>query len=135
KGTDPDSYQANGFCAWHDTNGDLGVSSPYGQIALTNLPYLLDVGTSCGENAVNPGTAGTLDGYSIVEGGEYADTLTDPDPPTGWTNRPAGAEIADECGPGTGGPANVTMGNGTYPLPRLWSNDTNRCEISHPIVT
>jgi serine protease len=130
KGTNPDNYKTNGFCAWHDYNVDLGVSSPYGAIALTNLPYLLDVGTSCGQNAVNGGSAGILDGFTIVEGGEYAETLTDPQPASGWTDaRSGGGEIADLCG-WTVAAVNVTMGYGTYAMPRLWSNATNRCETS-----
>src|SRR5579859_4544499 len=53
-GTDPDNYQTQGFCAWHDYNGDSSlsggaVSSPYGDIAFTNLPYIPDAGTSCGQ--------------------------------------------------------------------------------------
>ena len=28
KGTNPDNYKTGGFCAWHDYNKDLGVSSP-----------------------------------------------------------------------------------------------------------
>jgi hypothetical protein len=140
KGTNPGNYQTGGFCAWHDSNADLGVSSPYGEILLTNLPYLLDVGTRCGENFVNAGTAGILDGFTLVEGAQYADTLTDPDPPTGWTAGFAsgGQEISDLCAwisSGQGAAANVTMGNGSYPMQSLWSNDTNRCDISHPIVT
>ena len=131
KGTDPDSYQANGFCAWHDSNGDLGVSSPYGDIALTNLPYLLDVGASCGENFVNAGTAGSLDGFSIVEGHEYAETLTDPDPFTGWVsgNISTGQrENADECAwisSGQGAAANVQIVASPQALPRLYPTTNN----------
>ncbi len=140
KGTNPGNYKTNGFCAWHDYNSDLGVASSYGAIYLTNLPYLLDVGTRCGENFVNAGTAGTLDGFTIVEGAQYADTLTDPEPPSGWTAGFAngGRDIGDVCAwisSGQGAAANVTMGNGSYPMQSLWSNDTNRCDISHPIVT
>ncbi len=136
KGTNPDNYKTNGFCAWHDWNGDLGVSSPYGAIALTNLPYLSDVGASCGAGFVNPGSS--LDGYTIVEGHEYAETLTDPQPASGWTNPSTGQENADECAwisSGQGKSANVTMGNGSYPMQSTWSNDTNRCDISHVTVT
>jgi hypothetical protein len=125
KGTNPDSYKTGGFCSWHDYAADLGVSSPYGNIALTNLPYLLDVGASCGENFVNAGSAGVLDGFTIMEGHEYAESLTN-------------SQIADKCAwirSGQGATANVTMGNGSYPMTGLWSNDTNECEISHPIVT
>ena len=138
KGTNPDNYKTNGFCAWHDNAADLGVSSPYGDIALTNLPYLLDVGASCGKNFVNSGTAGTLDGFTIVEGHEYSETITDQDPPHGWTNLVSGQENADECAwisSGQGRSANVTMGNGSYPMQSTWSNDTNRCDISHVTVT
>src|SRR5579884_3105550 len=33
-GTNPDNYQSptQGYCAWHDWNGDVGVSSPYGDL-------------------------------------------------------------------------------------------------------
>jgi hypothetical protein len=141
KGTNPDNYRTGGFCAWHDYNGDStldgggGVTSSFGDIAFTNMPYVLDVGTSCGENFVN--SAGTLDGFSIVNGHEYAETITDQNPPGGWTNSSSGEENADECAwisSGQGASANVTMGNGTYAMQSTWSNDTNRCDISHAIV-
>ncbi len=135
KGTNPDSYKTGGFCAWHDYNKDLGVSSSYGDIALTNLPYLLDVGASCGQNFVN--SSGTLDGFTIVEGHEYAETITDQNPAGGWTAS-SGQENADECAwisSGQGASANVSMGNGSYPMQSSWSNDTNRCDISHVTVT
>jgi len=137
KGTNPDNYKTNGFCAWHDWNGDLGVSSSVGDVALTNLPYLLDVGASCGQNFVNSGSAGTLDGFTIVEGHEYAETITDQNPAGGWTAS-SGQENADECAwisSGQGKSANVTMGNGSYPMQSTWSNDTARCDISHVTVT
>jgi hypothetical protein len=136
KGTNPDNYKTNGFCAWHDWNGDLGVSSSYGDVALTNLPYLSDVGASCGAGFVNSGNS--LDGYTIVEGHEYAETITDQNPAGGWTSFSTGQENADECAwisSGQGKSANVTMGNGTYPMQSTWSNDTNRCDISHVTVT
>jgi hypothetical protein len=137
KGTNPDNYKTGGFCAWHDYNTDLGASSPYGDIAQTNLPYLLDVGASCGQNFVNAGTAGTLDGFTIVEGHEYSETITDQNPAGGWTAL-SGQENADECAwirSGQGKSANVVMGNGTYPMQSTWSNDTNRCDITHATVT
>ena len=142
-GTDPDNYQSGGFCAWHDYNGDStlsggGATSPYGDIAFTNMPYVLDAGSSCGQNFVNSGTAGTLDGFTMVEGHEYAETITDQNPAGGWTSSSSGQENADECAwinPGQqGGAANVTMGNGSYTMQSTWSNDTNRCDISHTII-
>jgi hypothetical protein len=138
-GLNPDHYKTGGFCAWHDWNGDVGVSSSYGDIAFTNMPYVMDQGASCGQGFVN--SPGTLDGYTMVEGHEYAETITDQNPAGGWTNHTGssynGQENADECAwirSGQGASANVTMGNGTYTEQSTWSNDTNRCDISHPIV-
>jgi len=138
-GTHPDGFNTSqgNFCAWHDWNGDLGVSSSYGDIALTNMPYVHDLGTSCGQNFVNAGSAGTLDGFSIVEGHEYSETITDQNPSGGWTAS-SGQENADECAwiaSGQGASANVTMDTGTFAMQSTWSNDTNRCDIAHSIVS
>lgn len=140
-GLDPDNWLSGGFCAWHDYNGDAGLSggaasSPYGDIAFTNLPYVLDQGSNCGQSFVNGGSAGHLDGFSIVEGHEYAETLTDQNPAGGWTNPSSGEENGDECAwisSGQGASADVTMGNGSYAMQSTWSNDTNECDISHAI--
>ncbi len=143
-GTDPDNYQTGGFCAWHDYNGDTTLSgggaanSPYGDIAFTNMPYVMDQGASCGQGFVNSGSAGTLDGYTIVEGHEYAETITDQNPAGGWTNSSNGQENGDECAwinPGQqGGSGNVTTGSGTFAMQSTWSNDTSRCDLSHAII-
>lgn len=138
-GTHPDGFNAGGgFCAWHDYNKDAGVSSPYGDIAFTNMPYVPDAGASCGANFVNAGAAGTLDGVTIVEGHEYAETSTDQNPAGGWTNQTGssynGEENGDECAwisSGQGASANVAMGNGSYAMQSTWSNDTNQCDIAH----
>ncbi len=142
QGTNPDSYQGN-YCAWHDYNGDStltggAASSPYGDIAFTNLPYVLDSGTNCGQNFVNSGSAGTLDGVTIVEGHEYAETVSDQNPAGGWTNTASGQENGDECAwinPGQqGGSGNVSTGSGTFAMQSTWSNDTNECDLSHAII-
>jgi serine protease len=130
-GTHPDGFGSANFCAWHDY-----TTSSYGDIAYTNMPYVTDLGASCGENFVNPGSAGLLDGFSIVNGHEYAETLTDQNPAGGWTAR-SGAENGDECAwisSGHGASADVTMGNGAYAMQSTWSNDTSACEISHTIL-
>lgn len=143
-GANPDNYKTGGFCAWHDYNGDTtlsggAVTSPYGDIAFTNMPYVMDQGASCGQGFVN--TPGTLDGYSMVEGHEYAETITDQNPAGGWTNHTGssfnGQENADECAwisTGQGASANVTLSTGTFAMQSSWSNDTNRCDLTHPIV-
>lgn len=132
-GTHPDGFNTPGsnFCGWHDFN-----RSPLGDLAYANLPYVTDMGGSCGANFVNSGAAGALDGFSIVGGHEYAEMLSDQNPPGGWTNPQTGEENGDECAwiaAGPGASANVSMGNGAFAMQSTWSNDTNACEISHAI--
>lgn len=149
-GAKPDGFNtaSGNFCAWHDYNGDTGLSggaaaSNYGDIAFTNFPYVTDAGASCGQGFVNAGAAGTLDGFTIVEGHEYAETITDQNPAGGWTNHTGnptynGYENGDECAwlsSGQGASANVTFGTGSFAMQSTWSNDTNRCDIAHSIVT
>jgi len=144
-GTNPDNWLINGFCAWHDYNGDATLSggpvtSPYGDIAFTNLPYQTDAGASCGQDFVNAN--GTLDGLSIVEGHEYAETITDQNPAGGWTDS-VGGETGDKCAwitPGTsGGAFDLSLGTGSFAVQTTWANDgasgAGTCEGSHPIVT
>jgi len=139
-GTNPDNYMTGGFCAWHDWNGDVGVSSSVGDIAFTNMPYLTDVGTTCGENFINGGAAGTDDGFSIVNGHEYAETVTDQNPAGGWTNTTSGEENGDLCAwsQGPGAPAaNLSLSTGTFAMQSTWGNDGaggGDCEFSHAIV-
>ncbi len=146
-GTNPDSYQTGGFCAWHDYTGDStmdgggAVNAPGGPLAFTNLPYIPDAGASCGMNFVNSGSAGTLDGVTIVEGHEYAETITDQFPAGGWTDS-SGAENGDKCAwisSGQGASQNITLTTGSFAVQSTWANDFNSgaggCEVSHAIVT
>ena len=109
------------YCAWHSR-----TNSAYGNLAYTNLPYQPDAGGSCGQNFVNSGSAGTLDGVSIVAGHEYAETVTDQYPSYGWLDS-NGAENGDKCAwisSGQGAAANITLGNnGTFAVQSLWSNN------------
>jgi hypothetical protein len=134
-GTNPGGFPAAGFCAWHDfTRGkDIGVVTPRGSLAFTNLPYVTDAGPSCGQGFVN--TPGLLDGWSIVEGHEYAETVTDlwPQAPIGSSNltsggwfEPTRGENGDKCAwitPGTpGGAADISITTGKFAVQSLWSN-------------
>jgi serine protease len=145
-GTNPDGFNtpSGQFCAWHDYNGDTtltggAVSSPYGDIAFTNLPYITDAGASCGQDFVN--SNGTLDGVSIVEGHEYAETITDQNPAGGWTDS-SGEETGDKCAwisPGaSGGAADLSLATGSFSMQSTWANDGSSgrgaCEFSHAIV-
>ncbi|MDQ2837199.1 MAG: putative Ig domain-containing protein [Actinomycetota bacterium] len=143
-GTNPDSYQGQ-YCAWHDYNGDStltggAVSSPYGDIAFSNQPYNIDSGSGCGAGLVN--SPGTLDGWTMSLGHEWHEMMSDQNPAGGWTNNTGssynGQENSDECAyltTGTGHVANVSFGSfGTFAEQGSWSNDTNACAITHPIV-
>jgi serine protease len=131
QGTKPDGFNnGGGFCAYHGT-----VDDALGPIAFTNLPYLPDMGKSCGENFVNAGTFGLLDGVTMVEGHEYAETITDQDVYTGWMDSNF-QENADKCvwqSTGPGAARNVTFSTGTFAMQSTWSNDDVGCAISHPI--
>ena len=91
----PTGHSMNGFatswCAWHSSSGSMSYSY---------IPYQPDAAGSCGMNFVNPSNNafgnGYFDGFSIVGGHEYAETITDPYPDTGWLDRFA-AENGDKC--------------------------------------
>ncbi len=113
-GTHPDGFPNTGFCAWHDYNGNV----PY-----TNMPYVLDAGSSCGANSVQ----NQLDGFSIVGGHEYSETLTDPEPASGYIASD-GEENGDLCawqGLGT-----ISLPTGTFAMQPTWSNRVNGCAMS-----
>ncbi|MGB8651151.1 MAG: hypothetical protein WCD35_10875 [Mycobacteriales bacterium] len=138
-GTHPDGYNTSTstWCAWHDWTGDVSVSSPYGPLAFTNEPYIPDTGSSCGANFVNSGTAGLTDGVTIVEGHEYAETITDQFPAGGWTDI-QGQENGDKCAwisSGQGASQNITLSTGSFPVQSTWANDFNSgqggCEVTH----
>lgn len=80
------------FCAYHSAvsyNGKL--------ISYTNLPYMPDA-NDCGSNVISPPSDEMAidEGVTIVEGHEYAESVTDPIPPRGWYNNQYG-EIGDIC--------------------------------------
>jgi serine protease len=125
---EPSGYDSLGFgfyCAYHST-----VSSNFGTLVYTDLPYQNDAGNSglsCGQNAVNPGAAGRYDGVSIVAGHEFIEALTDPFPDTGWVDG-GGAETGDKCQwirSGTGKMANLRLSTGTFAVQSTWSDVAN----------
>ncbi|HZC07517.1 MAG TPA: hypothetical protein VE338_17920 [Ktedonobacterales bacterium] len=113
----------NGFgtqwCAWHSS-----VSSSYGNVAYTNMPYITDAGSSCGANFNGLGPNA---GITIVGGHEFGETESDIFPSSGWTDS-SGNENGDKCAwisSGQGASANVTMNGATFPVQSLWSNAFN----------
>ena len=139
-GTHPDGYNtaSTTWCAWHSSTDSAGVTSPYGTLAFSNDPYQLDQGANCGENYVNSGSAGVTDGYTIVFGHEYAETITDQFPSGGWTDF-QGQENGDKCAwisSGQGASQNIALSTGSFAVQSTWANDYNNnnggCEITHP---
>jgi serine protease len=119
-GTNPDGFPNTGFCAWHDF-----TSSSSGNIPYTNMPYVLDAGASCGASSVQ----NQLDGFSIVEGHEYAETLTDPEPASGWVDA-QGAENGDKCA--WQNLFAIGLSTGSFAMQPTWSNNDNGCTQQAP---
>ncbi len=158
--SDPNAYKS-GYCAFHDyvepgiEKGIYNGLTP--GIAYTNMPYVLKIDNEgvneCGENAVNPGPEGKLDGISIVLGHEIEETITDPGAEEilgsgesqknlgGWYDALDANENGDKCawvgepltGPIPGGPqvlpvpgamGDITGNRGTtFAVQSLWSNE------------
>ena len=118
----PSNHSESGFgtswCAYHSSSGSLSYSY---------MPYQPDAGVNCGANSVNPGPSGNFDGFSIVGGHEYAETITDPQPNTGWLDR-SGAEIGDKCA--WISLTNISLGGNHYAVQPLWSNAAGGCVTS-----
>jgi serine protease len=113
-GTNPDGFPNSGFCAWHDYDGT---------VSYTNMPYVLDAGSGCGANSVSS----QLDGFSIVEGHEYAESLTDPQPSSGWVASD-GEENGDLCAWYNLG--SINLPTGSFAMQPTWSNSANGCAMS-----
>jgi len=105
-----------GFCAYH---GKI-VADP--NVTYTNLPYMTDGGSVCGANTVS----GPLDGVSIVEGHELAESITDP-LLNAWIDA-TGNEIGDKCAWTDLSVITTSLGN--FAVQPLWSNAANGCVLS-----
>jgi serine protease len=131
--SDPNAL-SQGYCAFHDYTYPGLESNVYNGIqqgiSYSNIPYQLAINSSgsnvCGENAVNSGSQGKLDGFSIVLGHEMEETITDPGAedvvgtgltPThlgGWYDTLDANENGDKCA-WVG--LNVLTGQGTFAIP------------------
>ena len=122
----PDGYP--GWCGYHSFAAGPTTSSGYGAPYVV-LPYIRDLGEGV---CANYTVAGPTDGYTIVASHEFAETITDPIPNTGWKDRhKGGGEIADKCWPQRAGVlnANLTLTTGTFPVQPLWSNTEHDCTM------
>ena len=94
----PDNFAAWVFCAYHDAV-DFGKSD-IGVVYFTVEPYQAVDGCAVAQPYAN---SKLIDSTNSSLSHETFETITDPLPPTGWTNivtfPEAGNEIADECQP------------------------------------
>jgi hypothetical protein len=126
----PHLHSSSGFgtswCAYHSsTISDRKV------ISYTNLPYIPDAGANCGANITSPPPDETSadEGVTIVEGHEYGESVTDPNPPTGWYNKFYG-EIGDICA--WRNILNDPFGSKSYTSQPMFSNASGSCVHSYP---
>jgi hypothetical protein len=90
---DPQGFLSSGWCAYH------GASQSGGQIiSYTNEPYMPDAGSDCGAGITGAPSdeSSTDEGATIVIGHEYNESVSDPQPISGWYSNQAG-EIGDAC--------------------------------------
>lgn len=138
-GTNPDGWldPTTGYCAYHDFTADWSGQVTGPDVAYTNMPYIPDISPGSCSSFASPGP---LDGLTEAASHEYAETLTDPFPSSGWTDS-RGNEIADKCAylsagqPGTA--ISLTLATGTFDVQGLWANDSGRkggCETAHSPV-
>ncbi|HEV8360947.1 MAG TPA: hypothetical protein VGR28_10880 [Candidatus Thermoplasmatota archaeon] len=116
------------YCAWHSVTTYDGAP-----IAYTDLPYMTDAGGACGQNFVNNGPAGLLDGVSIVAGHEFEEMVTDPQIDAWYDSN--GLENADKCAwvnNGEGAARNIVLPTGSFAVQSLWSNAISGCTTHHP---
>jgi serine protease len=137
--------EGQGYCAWHDYTTPAGYPRVTPGLAFTNMPYVLNAGSSCGQNSVNSSYfTGRLDGFTIVMGHEIEETVTDPGAEeadaagnalgawydlNGWENADkcawTGVTGATPANTVPGGVNNIKGNDGKlYPVQSLWSNDS-----------
>jgi hypothetical protein len=128
------TFHSNGlYCGWHaaTSNGVL----------VTNVPYQPDAGRACGVDWLKSGGNNRYEGFSVVGGHEFAETITDPKPESGWIDlndvNISGGEIADKCAWG-GEPFGLNLPKGFLSLPTgkfavqsLWSNKQHGCRMAY----
>jgi serine protease len=114
------------FCAYHSA-----TSSGGNLVSYTDLPYMPDAGSSCGSNIVAAPSdeLGTDEGVTIVEGHEYGESVTDPNPPSGWYNQLEG-EIGDICA--WQNIQNDPFKKKSYTAQPMFSNASSSCVHSYP---
>lgn len=113
------------FCSYHSATLASG-----GKISYTNLPYMPDA-PICGSNKIahSKDESSVDEGVTIVAGHEFAESITDPLPVTGWWNQTYG-ELGDECA--WTHLQNTPIGKYSFATQPLFSNASDSCVQSYP---
>ncbi|MBV9027356.1 MAG: hypothetical protein JO311_01955 [Candidatus Eremiobacteraeota bacterium] len=121
----PHGHSTSGFgsqwCAYHSATYSSGRLVSY-----TDLPYMPDAGANCGSNIISPPSdeSGVDEGVTIVGGHEQGESVTDPNPPSGWYNSSYG-EIGDICA--WTNIQNDAFNSKSYTMQPMWSNSAQAC--------
>jgi hypothetical protein len=109
------------YCGYHSATSSSGGNL----VAYTNLPYVPDAGTACGADDIVPpkDESAKDEGVTVIAGGEYGASVTDPNPATGWYNFEYG-EITECTGRGI---QNDRFGKKSYTSGALYSNASQSC--------
>jgi hypothetical protein len=128
----PDNPSTFVFCAYHSSV----TFSDIGHVLFTAEPYQNVPGCAMLQPSPN---GGLVDSTSSVLGHETFETITDPDPPTGWiavnSNGVFGEEIGDLCpgvdltGPFFKDPISVINGK-KYEIQPMYSNKYHACSFA-----
>jgi hypothetical protein len=123
---DPQGFLTGGWCSYHSA-----TRTSKGIISYTNMPYMPDGGSTCGAGIVTPPSDESSDdeGMTIVTGYEFAESVTDPQPASGWYDGAFG-EIGTECA--WTDVLNSPMGKGSFTTQPLFSNATDSCVQTYP---
>jgi hypothetical protein len=126
----PHGRSTSGFgtqwCAYHSATTTGGKLVSY-----TDLPYMPDAGGNCGSGIISPPSdeSSADEGVTIVGGHEQGESVTDPNPPSGWYNYSYG-EIGDICA--WQNIQNDPFGSKSYTMQPMFSNATQSCVHSYP---
>lgn len=118
-GTGACSAPTGGYCAYHNWSGSDGVA--YGA-----MPY---PGSGC---QVSTSPNGNVAGDSEVNltSHEQSEAITDPQPPSGWTDA-AGYEIGDKCAWDFSAGLTYLNNGGTFEMQTEYSDATSSCVNSY----
>lgn len=113
----PDNFSTWVFCAYH---GSAQFPDSVGHVLFTIEPYQNVPG--CQEN--NTPNGSLVDSTATTLSHELIETITDPDPGSGWYNIPFNQEIADECAFFRD---NDTLYTRVYQIQEEYSNKVHAC--------